>query len=151
MDKGFEHILVPYDGSKYSKKAVDVAIEIAKKFDSELYLLTVVDKISPLPPSKIMNYVDTKKLQKYLNATISKVELILRDEILRCKENGILADYEIIKGSPTKTILRFAKKRKIDLIVIGSAGIAGIRKIMVLGSVSRKVSELASCPVLIVR
>ncbi|HWP78446.1 MAG TPA: universal stress protein [Candidatus Nitrosotenuis sp.] len=151
MDEGFARILVPYDGSKYSKKAIDVAIKIARKFDSELYLLTAVERLLPSPSSNIMDYVDTKKLQKYLKASMSKIDLILRDEMLRCRENGVMTDYEIIEGSPTKTILSFAKKRKIDLIVIGSAGLAGIQKIMALGSVSRKVSELASCPVLIVR
>ncbi len=151
MGEDFERILAPYDGSKYSKKTVDVAIKIAKKFDSELYLLTAVERLSPSSPSKIMDYVDTKKLQKYLKASMSKMDLILRDEMLRCREDGVFADYEIIEGSPAKTILSFAKKRKIDLIVIGSAGLAGIQRIIALGSASRRVSELASCPVLIVR
>jgi len=44
-----------------------------------------------------------------------------------------------------------AKKMKVDIIVIGSVGLTGIKKLKALGSVSRKVSELSDCPVLIIR
>ena len=151
MMKSYKRILVPYDGSKYSKKAIEVAIEIAQKFDSELYFLTVVDKIVSPPVINSIDALDAQKLMKYLKTTLSKIELTLRDEVLRCKEHGINADYEIIKGQPVDTIIKFTKKRKIDLIVIGSKGLSGLQKLKALGSISRNISELAHCPVLIVR
>ena len=54
-------------------------------------------------------------------------------------------------GSADEQILRFAKNNKIDMIVMGSHRLKGISKIKALGSVTRKVSESADCPVLIVR
>lgn len=143
--------MIPYDGSKYSKKAAEEAVKIAQKFGSDLYFLTVVDKLRSSLLNKTMNAKDTKKLEKYLKEATSKIDLTLRDEVFKCKEVGINADYEIIKGSPAVTILEFAKKRGIDLIVMGSQGLSGIQKLRVLGSVSRKVSENASCPVLLIR
>lgn len=154
MNEKYRRILVPHDGSKFSRKALDEAVEIAKKFDSDLYLLTVMDALTVAPPTfyaipgAIFNI---EKFEKYYKAATSKTDLMLRDEVFRCKEQGTRADYEIITGSPGDVILEFAKKKKISLIVIGSQGLSGIRKIKALGSISRKVSELATCPVLIVR
>lgn len=72
-------------------------------------------------------------------------------EVAVCKANAVDAYYDIISGtSPVDAILKFVRGRKVDLIVIGSQGLHGIGKIRALGSVSRKVSELATCPVLIV-
>jgi nucleotide-binding universal stress UspA family protein len=150
MARNYERILVPYDNSKYSKKAAEEAIKIAQKFDSDLYFLTTVDKVKPSLLIET-NLEDEQRLEKYLKETVSKTDLILRDMVLRCKESGVSADYEVIKGSPASTILKFAKKREIDLIVMGSQGLSGIQKLRALGSVSRKVSELSSCPVLIIR
>jgi len=154
MNERYRRILVPYDGSKFSRRAFDEAIEIAKKFDSDLYLLTVMDALAVAPPTVYAipgAIFDVKKFEKYYLAATSKTDLALRAEVFRCKEQGIHVDYEIMTGSPRNTILEFAKKKKKNLIVIGSQGLSGIRKIMALGSISRKVSELSTCPVLIVR
>ncbi|HIH68396.1 MAG TPA: universal stress protein, partial [Candidatus Nitrosotenuis sp.] len=60
--------------------------------------------------------------------------------------------YKIINNDNiVEQILKIAKKKSIDIIVIGSQGLQGIGKIRTLGSISRKVSELAHCPVLIIR
>ena len=53
-------------------------------------------------------------------------------------------------GSAAEQILRFAKSNKIDMIVMGSRRLKGILKIKALGSIARKVSEIADCPVLVV-
>lgn len=141
----FKRILVPYDGSNFSKKALDAAIEIAKKFDSELWFLTILDK--ELQPRLDKTSTNSKKRSK---KSLSSIDLELRNRVMDCKEQGVSADYDLIKGSPKETILRFAKKRKMDLIVMGSQGLHGIRKIKSLGSVSRAVSEKSQCPVLLV-
>ena len=57
----------------------------------------------------------------------------------------------VLEGSVSDEILKFAKDNNIDLIVIGSKGLSGLSRLMSLGSISRKISELASCPVMIIR
>ena len=52
-------------------------------------------------------------------------------------------------GPPADSIVDFANDQKVDLIVIGNVGLSGLSKVKALGSVSRSVSERASCPVLI--
>jgi len=56
-----------------------------------------------------------------------------------------------MKGEPTEAILDYAIANKVDLIIIGSKGLRGFSKLKALGSVSRTVSELAKCPVMIIR
>lgn len=153
MVQKYRRILVPYDDSKYSQKALDEAIEVAKRFDSDLILLSVIDTVAVAPQNlyKPGVVVGAKKLERYLKKAFSKVDVTLRDKVMHCKENEVNAEYEIITGSPPNVILQFTKKRRIDLIVMGSQGLVGIKKIKALGSVSRKVSEEATCPVLIIR
>ncbi len=153
MGGKYGRILVPYDGSKYYKKSLEEAIEIAKKFGSEIYLLHVIDTLTTIPPiHDDPDYnIEMKKFQQVLKNAVSKSDLILRNEVLQCKEKDVDADYRVVIGSAADVILKFAKKSEIDLIVMGSQGLSGIRKIAALGSISRKVSESAQCPVLLVK
>jgi nucleotide-binding universal stress UspA family protein len=57
---------------------------------------------------------------------------------------------EVLIGDPSNEILQFANDEKVDLIIIGTTGLSGIKK-FVFGSVARKVSEKAKCPVMLVR
>ena len=76
---------------------------------------------------------------------------MLKMALKKCESKGITASYVISEGEISSKILDFASKKKISLIVIGSHGLHGIGKLKTLGSVSRRVSENAKCPVLIVR
>lgn len=151
----FKKILIPFDGSRFSKNALALAIEISKKFDSKLFIITAVDT-SDFPPGMLLALLKKDKMleqsvDEFVTAVKSKVRKELLAEVAICKAKGITeAYYDIISGSPVESILKFAKGRKIDLIVMGSQGLHGISKLKILGSVSRKVSEVAGCPVLIV-
>jgi nucleotide-binding universal stress UspA family protein len=154
-DNIFKKILVPFDGSKYSRVALAHAIKIAKKFDSKIFLVTEVDP-SDFPPGMLLALLKKDKmLEQSINEFMVAVKSQIRKELLAevavCKANGVDAYYDIISGtSPVEAILKFARGKKVDLIVIGSQGLHGIGKIKAFGSVSRKISELATCPVLIV-
>jgi nucleotide-binding universal stress UspA family protein len=151
----FKKILVPFDGSRFSKNALALAIEISRKFDSKLFIITAVDT-SDFPPGMLLALLKKDKMleqsvDEFVTAVKSKVRKELLAEVAICKAKGITeAYYDIISGSPVESILKFAKGRKIDLIIMGSQGLHGISRLKILGSVSRKVSEVAGCPVLIV-
>jgi len=149
----YGRILVPYDGSRYYKKSLEEAIEIAKKFGSKIYLLHVLDALTAVPPiHDDPDYsAEMKRFQRVLKNAVYRSDLILRNEVLHCKEKDVDADYSVVIGSAADVILKFSKKNEIDLIVMGSQGLSGIHKIMALGSVSRKVSESAQCPVMLIK
>lgn len=152
----YRKILVPFDGSKHSKKSLDQAIEIAKSMNAIVYLCTVVSVSPVVPPGSLLGLIKSssgREMQKKLLSSAKiEAEKMERAQIEYCKSKGVAAHYKtIIDGNVVEEILRVAKKKSVDLIVIGSQGLHGIGKLKTLGSVSRKVSELAHCPVLIVR
>ena len=150
----YKRILVPYDGSKYSKKALNEAIDISKKFFSTLYIINVVD-VALDAPSDILQGIVNKKLRKltstFLVSEKKKANTMLKEKMRSCTQMGVEVRCEVLAGKPADLILRFSKNHKIDLIIIGRKGLTKVRKIMALGSVSRKISEESDCPVMIVR
>lgn len=149
----FDNILVPYDGSSYSKKALQSALNISKTAGSKVHLLTVVNLGYIQPPGTLLGIASSTKnpAKKFLNASRNEAKKALSQQAKYCKKLGMKIDYTVRTGNITEEILKFAKQKKISLIVIGSQGRHGFGKLKTLGSTSRKVSELASCPVLIIR
>ena len=145
-------ILVPHDGTEMSDKAFKKAVELAKIFKAELVLLHVIEEL-PVPLSLVLE--SDKDL---INRARRNARRILEkgwEKMVEVKTHEIESDNveltgECRNGSAAEQILRFAKNNKIDMIVMGSHRLKGILKIKALGSVTRKVSEIADCPVLIV-
>lgn len=156
MDKEikFEKILVPTDGSKFARKALFQAIKMAKRLGSEIHIIIVVDP-SEFPPGMLLGLL---KKDKLLEESIAKFMAAVKTQARRegladvaiCKSENVDANYDILSGQPVEMILKYANGKKIDLIVIGSQGLHGLNRLKILGSVSRKVSELAPCAVMIV-
>ena len=150
----YRKILVPYDGSSFSKNALSEALEMAKSFRSKIYILSVIEVASDIP-SGVLSEVINKKLNKLKREIILPKKFIiptkLQHQINECTKYGVEVQVEILMGRPSDSILKFATKTKTDLIVIGSHGLRGVNKLAVLGSVSRRVSEEAKCPVMIIR
>ena len=147
-------ILVPYDGSKYSKQALVRATEIAKKDESKIDIIMVINVDYIQPPGSLLGMVSPSSISAIKKITASaKKEAVqmLAAQVSKCRAKGIKSDSQVLSGNTTEEILKYAKQKKITLIVIGSQGLHGIQKLKILGSTSRKVSELANCPVLIVR
>lgn len=154
FSKMLTRILVPYDGSKYSIKALSKAMELAHNLDSEIFLFTVIN-LDYISPPGMLGLIKTKSekesIKKWRKTVRIDAEKMLEIARKKCQEKGITISYSIAKGNIANEILNFSKKKKISLIVIGSQGLHGIEKFKTLGSVSRRVSEYAGCPVLIVR
>ena len=152
--KILERILVPYDGSSYSRQAVRKAIEISRKDQSEIYLFTVVNVDFIQPPGSLLGMVSPSSInaiKRLKNSAKKEATQMLVSQVSKCRSKGLKAVSKVVSGNIADEILKFAKQKKITLIVIGSQGLHGIKKLKILGSTSRKVSEFASCPVLIVR
>ncbi len=150
----FEKILVPTDGSKFARKALLHAIKIAKRFGSKIHIVIVVDP-EDFPPGMLLGLLKKDKLleesiAKFMAAVKTRARREVLAEAAICKSEGVDAIYDILSGKPVEMILKYANGKKIDLLVIGSQGLRGLSKLKVLGSVSRKVSELAPSAVLIV-
>ena len=143
-------ILVTHDGTEMSEKAFKKAVELAKMFKAELILLHVIEEI-PVPPIAGIDLASINRANKIARRELEKgwgkmVEVKTHE----IENDNVALRGECRNGSAAEQILRFAKNNKIDMIVMGSHRLKGISKIKALGSVTRKVSEIADCPVLIV-
>ena len=99
----------------------------------------------------IVSTSSAQAIKKIHESAKKDAKKILAKQSLKCKKVGAKTKYEVKTGNTSEEIIKFAKQKKITLIVIGSQGLHGISKLKSLGSTSRKVSEFAHCPVMIVR
>lgn len=143
--------MVPYDGSTYSQKALKMSIEMASAFNSVVYLVNVVDITTVSPPGQIHSKETRKTLDQIKNSIKNSAESYLQKIQKDYKDSGVIIKGFVLEGDVTGKLLKFIHDNDIDLAIIGSKGLSGISKIKTLGSVSRKVSELAKCPIVIVR
>lgn len=145
----FKKILVAVDGSKMSIQALQKAIELQKLMDSELYIICVFKHHSLGEASLSMVRKSNPQIpDQALNEHAKEVVAFAKDY---AKEHGATRVRGFVKGGrPSKTIVKFAKDKEIDLIVMGSRGSDSDKDGILLGSVSLRVASMAKIPVLVV-
>jgi nucleotide-binding universal stress UspA family protein len=147
-EKKFSKILVAADGSEASMDAADYAIETARKYNSELVALHVilsdVTLFGSVPPTHVNEI--KHEAQKYLDKIREKYY-----EYSNNNNNKIQLRTELITStSAVGGIVAFAEKENIDLIVMGTRGRSGLKKLL-LGSVASGVVSYAHCAVMVVK
>jgi nucleotide-binding universal stress UspA family protein len=158
----FSKILVAIDGSEQSMNAAYYAIGIANRKGNEvgrvqLIGLTVLDltKLSSSFFATASGYYGAKELEekrKEAQRWLDKVEKLASNEENN-NDNNIKFKSEIIEDPVSRVgsaIVDYAERENVDLIVIGTRGRTGFKKIL-LGSVASDVVTYAHCPVLIVK
>ena len=155
----FKKILVPVDFSRQSLKAVEVAVNVAKNFGSEVIVLHAVQSltgIAPIGPSAMSTVTDEKKktLEEERLEYEKKQGLIAKNMLENVassfRKENIDVDSEIVTGNPAETIIRFAEAMGADLIIMGSKGESEIKRFS-MGSVCDKVIHNVRCNVLVIR
>jgi nucleotide-binding universal stress UspA family protein len=149
----FQKILVAVDGSEGSTRASDVAVDLAEKFNAQLYVLHAFRgypeymTIFPSAPSPSGEAIEAYEAY----ARKAALEVVGRT-VSMAEKKGVKARPKTSEtiGSVVQTITDYAVAEKIDLIVMGTRGMGGFKK-MLLGSVSSGVVTHAYCPVLVVR
>lgn len=145
-EKKFSKILVAVDGSQASMDAADQAIEIARKYNSELIALHVILSDTTIFGTNLPQHIDEIKqqAQQYLDKIKQKMPN-------QHDNNKIQMRTELISSeTAVGGIVSFAEKENIDLIVIGTRGRSGFKKLL-LGSVASGVVNYAHCPVMVVK
>ena len=145
----FKKILVAVDGSEPANKALRVAADLAGKYDAEILILCVYRHYSPLESSlSMVRPYEPDPPDKALNEFAQ--EVIANAKTLIAEAGFDKAEGFVKRGQPARTIVKFAKDRDIDLIVMGSRGLGDIEGFL-LGSVAHKVTSLAHCLCLTVK
>jgi nucleotide-binding universal stress UspA family protein len=146
-------VLVAVDGSKPSVDASDQAIDLAKRYGAELIVLYV---ISPDTRYNYLEDVITPRLPRALKDVVMIAMQKGAKHVDKVKqkalEKNVKVKTDVVIGisSVVKEIIEYAEKNKVDMIVMGSRGLSGIKK-MLLGSVASGVLIYSHCPVLVTK
>jgi nucleotide-binding universal stress UspA family protein len=155
----FQKVLVPFDGSEHSRRALEAAIQISKSFNSKLVLLTAHHvTITPVTspeltiqaPVIVPDASAAEMTEKAIEAAHNYDKRILAEAEAKVRSEKVEVETELIDGNAVEEIVRKAEEGKFDLIVMGARGLSTIKKLFI-GSVSDGVIKKAPCPVLIVK
>ncbi|SHF08802.1 universal stress protein [Alkalibacter saccharofermentans] len=141
-------ILIPVDGSDYSKKAVKKGAEVAKAFNSEVILLNVLDLKFAIPGQATVKFSSAFDVLMDKSRESSKKILEEAKELLKDAAKDVKT--EIIEGDSSISIIKYIEKNDIDLIIMGSQGVSGGLKGLLIGSVTNRVLHNTHVPVLVV-
>jgi nucleotide-binding universal stress UspA family protein len=135
----FHNILIGYDGSPQSQKALEMAMAMANSMDAKLAVMTVTRPPEPATSVELHAVIDD--FQERCAGELRKISGAAR-------RNGIGVKTICAVGHPAEQIVRRAEEDHVDLIILGRRGTGTFAK-LVLGSVSEQVLKYASCPVLV--
>ena len=141
-------ILVAVDGSNPSLKASTYAIELAKTYEAELIILDIV---SPVPYSQF-EYANIGRMKETETIEKEKAQQEVDKVKQKAMEKKVSVKTEVVikYTSIVKEIVEYAENEKVDIIVIGSRGMTGFKKLL-MGSVASGVVTYSHCPVLVVK
>lgn len=137
----YQKILVALDGSKNSIRGLNQAIYLARQCQAIITGIYVIPR-APHPAFRSPRYPEKPRLQGAQN---------IMDFAKRyCAQNGIMFEQKIVFGDTGYTIVKFAKDKNFDVIIIGARGMSAIKEVF-LGSVSNYVLHKTKLPVLVIK
>jgi len=137
----FNRIIVAIDGSEHSNRAVSCARELTERFGASLWLIHAYPQTSDLRSYEQFGKLIARRKQSG-QSILDEARIFLGE--INCEINE-----ELLEGPEAEAILSVAEIQKIGLILMGTRGLGSLEGIL-LGSVSRKVTLHASCPVMLV-
>lgn len=130
----FERIMIPTDGSKFAARSEDVAMEIAKKFNSTVVAVHIIDD----------------KLIYPFEVLEDEGKSILKKVRERAEKEDLAIEEVLIVGSPVHDMAKIVKKTRSDIVIIGTHGKTGLEK-LILGSVAESALKTVQVPLLLVK
>ncbi len=130
----FNTIMVPTDGSEYSKKAEDTALALAKKLGSVVVAVHIIDD-KLIYPYEVLE---------------EEGKSILREVQKKGKEMNVDVHEILIVGSPTNDMAKITEKAGADLVVLSTHGKTGLER-LIMGSVAESAIKKISVPVMLVK
>lgn len=139
----FSRILVAYDGSEGSRRALGAALGLAEREGAILCAISVEGKL----PRYAATLGEVEEVDRERREYFDKIQ----EEAKRtAQERGMTLDVKVAPGSPAETIVKTAREGDYDLIVMGHKGHSRLHEYLV-GATTDRVAHLAPCSVLIVR
>ena len=149
----YKKILIPHAGTTAGNKALDHAWEIGKKYGSSITILHVIENLS-ISPSIEFSF-ERKKWTKEFQTIRRDLKLEMHQKLTKqaryLKKDNIPVSIKVVHGYPDEEIIRVANENDYDVVIMAKRRkIIGLTAILNLGSISRKVLEKISCPVILI-
>lgn len=143
VNSTIQHILVPYDDSAYSNRAFVYALDLAKKYGAKLSVISIMYSSPNAIDIKHQTSVDDKKF-KVMEKSYKRLRTA-------AKKFGVSIETKMLmESSIVDNIISFVTGYGVNLIVMGTRGRGGPRRLM-FGSVAMATSQKAPCPVMLVK
>jgi nucleotide-binding universal stress UspA family protein len=139
----FRKILVANDGSEGARKALDIAIDVAKRYGAELHEISVEERL-PHYAATVGEVVEAKQ------EAAEYFRKVTREAESTATAKGVRLTSHVLPGHEVETIVTFAKQHGFDLLVVGFMGHSKIFG-RIWGSSSQNLTELSSCTVMVVK
>jgi nucleotide-binding universal stress UspA family protein len=139
----FRKILVAYDGSEGSRRALRAAIELAKRHEAEIQTISVIEHL----PHYAATVGEVKEAQAEFEAFFHGLTKQARDQAAL---QGVELETVVKPGHEVETIVTYAQEGGFDILVLGFAGHSNIWG-RIMGSTTQNISRLSPCSVLIVK
>lgn len=149
----YKTILLPHAGTPAGDEALKHAIYVSGE-SSRIIILHIVEAIQ-YPPSFALSSSERSSLLKSIDEVNEEMRQDMEKKMEKytqqCKENNIKSKVQVVIGDASEIILDTVEKEKVDLIVMSKRRkLKGVKKLLSLGSVSRKIVENTSCPILLI-
>jgi nucleotide-binding universal stress UspA family protein len=138
----FNHIIVAVDGSEHSDRALEYGKVLAECFGATLCLVHAFPQTSDL--------LGSDEVEKLVSRRQLAGQAVLDQARQKLGKTTVDVDEELLEEPAAEAILAVAETRQADLIIMGTRGLGALQGLL-LGSVSHKVIQHASCPVLVIR
>jgi nucleotide-binding universal stress UspA family protein len=152
MEVRFPKIVVGIDGSAESMKAAEYAISVAKMYEAELIAINVL--------TSDIGYIYSSPGVESPPLTVKEIILLAEDEAMKwfdkikeiasAKKVQLKTEFIVAKRSVLSRMLEYIEEHNISLIVVGTRGRSGVKK-MLLGSIASGLVSYSPCPVLVIK
>jgi nucleotide-binding universal stress UspA family protein len=137
----FKKLLVAYDGSNDSRKALEIALELSRRFDSEVHMLTIIEQL----PHYAATIGEVKEALAEITKEIEKRQTLACEE---AREQGVEIKCRILPGHEVEAIIAYAQKGMFDALLLGRKGQSAILHTR-SGSTAVQISTHAPCTVIL--
>ncbi|AYK06387.1 universal stress protein [Brevibacillus sp. 7WMA2] len=145
----FDKMVIALDGSQLSPKVQEAAILFARENKSSLTFVHVVKELPAYVTSQLVFMVHDVQ-SEYLGEAKKYGQELLDQACEAAEKEGVQCEAILLQGDPANELLALVKEKNADLIMMGSRGLGDFKELM-LGSVSHRITQLAPCPVFIIK
>lgn len=147
----YKKVLIATDGSKHSAKAIKQGVDLAKAIKAKVVIVTVTELWSALDVASAAEAGIKNPIEEYEAVAAKSASKALAAAEAIAKKAGVACETMHVQDqAPADGIVSAAKKKKCDLIVMGTHGRRGLNR-FILGSQAQKTLTLSEVPVLVVR